>query len=427
MIGTAALVPAYLWADGRVGGFPVLPIHLITLLWTYSLQLIAGHPEIYWYDAEEISYSAGCVVMYAATATAVWLFIANRAVSPVKRRYVIPERRGFTIFALSLAAGAGFSVLALEPIIVLAPGTFGIVRATVLALASIATFILALQLGQGALSPHQRAIFLTIALFYLVVQLATLFLIGSIIVAASLLIGFTIGRHKVPWMTIAVAVLLFGFLHSGKSEMRDRYWHSDHPGVRIWELPQFFAEWIDAGVAEIRDAGDGYDSQPIHERVSLMHLLLLAQRSAPDVVPFLAGETYRIIPRLLVPRVFAPDKPDSHQGTAMLNLHFGLQTIDGVQNTTIGWGLLNEGYANFGIAGVAGVGVVLGLIFGLAGRLTVGAPVMSLATMVGVTFCAVALQSEFTMAVFATVLFQSLIVISVLLPLMELRRVVSVD
>src|SRR4029079_13126722 len=53
-IATAALFPAYLWADGRVPGLPVLPLHVLTLLWTYALPLVAGHPEIASYDDEDI-------------------------------------------------------------------------------------------------------------------------------------------------------------------------------------------------------------------------------------------------------------------------------------------------------------------------------------------------------------------------------------
>jgi hypothetical protein len=136
----------------------------------------------------------------------------------------------------------------------------------------------------------------------------------------------------------------------------------------------------------------------------------------------LGGATYTIIPRLLVPRLFDPDKPDSHQGTSMLNVQFGLQSEEDTQGTTIGWGLLNEAYGNFGIAGVALIGGVLGLLFAFVGRLTAGAPVMSLENMIGVTFAAISIQSEFTMAIFATVLFQSLVVLVLVVPFLEKRR-----
>ena len=46
---------------------------------------------------------------------------------------------------------------------------------------------------------------------------------------------------------------------------------------------------------------------------------------------------------------------------------------------------------------------------------------MSLSGMVGITFCAIAIQSEFTMAVFATVVFQSMVVLTLVIPLLEQR------
>jgi len=422
-IATMALLPGYLWADGRVRGLPILPIHILTLLWTYALPLVAGHPEIPLYDPEEIGSATACVLLYAILASAVWAVIS---VIPAPKRFrfrVLPMDRGFVFFTLAIFAGGVFTALAIDQLIELDPGVYGIVRSIALTLATIATFMLSIRLGRGELSIRQRTLFLLAMLFFVVVQLATLYLVASIVTLASALIGFTIGSRRVPWVTVVLALLIFGFLHNGKYAMRERYWsEGQETAAKTWQIPGFFAEWIADGVRALGTGREGLGDVPIFQRVSLMHLLLLEQRSTPVAVPFLAGETYAIIPRLLMPRIFDPDKPDSHQGTAMLNMQFGLQNAEDVQGTTIGWGQLNEGYANFGLAGVAGVAVFLGLLFGFVGRLTAGAPVMSLESMIGVTFCAVALQTEFTMAVFATVLFQSMVVLALIVPFLELRR-----
>ena len=146
-----------------------------------------------------------------------------------------------------------------------------------------------------------------------------------------------------------------------------------------------------------------------------------ARRSATARFLVDTGATYTIIPRLLVPRILDPDKPHSHQGTAMLNINYGLQSLEETEGTTIGWGLLNEAYANFGLAGVIAIACLLGALFGFIGRLSAGAPLMSFENMVGVTFAVIAIQAEFTMAVFATVLFQSLMVLLLVLPFLEKR------
>src|SRR5206468_2846385 len=84
-----------------------------------------------------------------------------------------------------------------------------------------------------------------------------------------------------------------------------------------------------------------------------MQLLLFVQAASPDDVPFMDGETYAILPTLLVPRILMPNKPASHEGTYLLNIHYGIQTRDDTAKTTIGFGLLNEAFANFGYIGIA--------------------------------------------------------------------------
>lgn len=417
IIATVALVPAYLWAAGQLPGLPVLPLHALTLAWTFSLPMVAGHPEISNYGPDEYAFSTMCVALYALSATAACLLVSAPRLRPREQFLVLPEGQGFAFFVFAILAGSLFIAAAVGQLISIGAGAFGVLRSAILAFASIALFVLAARWGRGSLTRTQAALFAVAVFFYLLVQLTTVFLVGAIVSVASILVGYTIGRGRVPWAFIVATVVVFSFLHGGKGEMRERYWSGDEKVLTLREVPGFFAEWIAAGAYQITSGESAM--APIHERVSLMHILLMAQRMAPRQVEFLEGETYRIIPRLLVPRLFDPDKPDSHQGTSMLNIHFGVQTPEDTESTTVGWGLLNEGYANFGVPGVIGVGVMLGLLFGAVGRLTAGAPTMSLNSMVGITLCAIAIQAEFTMAVFATVLFQSMIVLVLVRPLLK--------
>ncbi len=61
--------------------------------------------------------------------------------------------------------------------------------------------------------------------------------------------------------------------------MRVEYWSGSGDGaIAANELPGFFADWVVAGVGQISgDREDKEASQPIYERMSLMHILLLAQ------------------------------------------------------------------------------------------------------------------------------------------------------
>lgn len=421
-VSTVALFPAYLWAKGQARGLPILPLQMLTLLWTYAFPLAAGHPEIANYDHDEVLFAVMCIAVYGAVATAAWHFVATRPLRPRTQYYVLPQHRGFAFFVAAIFLGALFIAAAVGQLFAIAPGLFGILRAAILAMSAIALFVLSARMASGALSRPQVYLFLAVAAFYVTVQLTTIFLVGAIVSVASAFIGYTLGRGRVPWVAIVISVAFFGLLQSGKAEMRERYWGPFAPPVALHEAPLLLGEWMALGAQNFATSDPTYAAQPIHERVSLMHILLLAQRSAPVAVPYLNGETYAIIPRLLVPRFLDPEKPHSHQGTAILNMHFGLQTLQESETTTIGWGLLNEAYANFGIFGMAGLGALIGTLFGFAGRVASGAPIMSLESMVGVIFAAAAIQAEYTMGLLVTVLFQSLAVLLLVMPLLERRR-----
>ncbi len=423
-IVTAALLPAFIWTGGRVPGLPIVPIHTTAFLWTHALPVIAGSLEVGAYDADEIMFASLCVVIYCVLATIAWILIATR---PVKARavyYVLANDWGFTFFIVAIGIGGLLIAAMVNGWIYFAvdPGVFGLLRSSILAFASIGMFLLALRMARGEMRLAQRVAFLTVAAFFLVAQITTLYLIGAMVSLASAAIGYTIGRGRVPWAAMAAALLFFGFLHGGKGDMRDDYWANDAPTLTLAEVPAFFADWIAAGTRDLTTSAGETGSSPIYDRLDLMHLLLLVQRRSPDAVPYLGGETYRFIPRLLIPRIFDPDKPPSNLGTSMLSVRYRIQSDEDTESTSVAWGLTNEAYANFGLAGVAGLGILIGLLFGFFGRLTAGAPVMSIESMAGVTVAALAIQSEFTMGVFVTVLFQSLVVLLLLVPFLDKRR-----
>jgi hypothetical protein len=90
---------------------------------------------------------------------------------------------------------------------------------------------------------------------------------------------------------------------------------------------------------------------------------------------------------VLVPRFIDANKPASQVGMDLLNVRYGLLTVEGASVTAIGWGLIPEAYANFGYPGVLGMGLVVGLLCGgltwwSANREVVSVPtLMSISTM----------------------------------------------
>ena len=126
-------------------------------------------------------------------------------------------------------------------------------------------------------------------------------------------------------------------------------------------------------------------------------------------MPFMYGDTYVIVPELLIPRIFYPDKPISHEGTSRLNIHYGFQTREQTETTTLGFGLLNESYANFGLIGMALLAVTMGAYYGWVERWAAAVPLLSLRGLFAITVVSFSFQTEFAAGVYAAALSQSLV------------------
>jgi hypothetical protein len=421
IIALAALLPGYLWAKGRSSGLPIFPLHTFMLIWPFALPLVAGHPLIKVYNEDEILFSALSVVLYALSATAVWYLVTRRGYKVRKAYYVIPEKHGYKFFISSLVLGSVFIQLLLGGVITLDPGVFAIVRSIILSFMVIAMFVLAYQMGRREISRFQTMAFIVAALYNLIVQCATLYLVGAMASTVIALVGYAVGRQCVPWKSLLIAIMVFGLLQAGKQEIRERYSFWNPRPITLIEIPDLLMDWIGAGVSEFINVKDKSSSSPIYERVSLIHILLFVERATPRDIPYLDGATYEIIPSVLIPRFFNPDKMSPHTAGKILNIHYGIQTEKGTTRTAIGWGILNEAYANFGLMGIISVACFIGFIFGLVGRWTAGAPLLSLENLVGITFIMNAIQMEETMAVMASVLFQSLVILILVFPLLVKR------
>ena len=145
---------------------------------------------------------------------------------------------------------------------------------------------------------------------------------------------------------------------------------------------------------------------------------------APERTPFVEGASYKHIPELLVPRLFHPTKPEAHEGTILLNIHFGLQTLDSVATATIGWGLFNESYANFGFIGCAFFLIGMGVVLALVERWSAGLPLLSFRALFTVLLLNVLVTADASAGVFIAALMQGTVVlIAASVVLMNTRRV----
>jgi hypothetical protein len=152
----------------------------------------------------------------------------------------------------------------------------------------------------------------------------------------------------------------------GKEAMREIYWDQ---GIPLPSNPVVLAqEWTIASLAVIQ-AGDGSSKKNlVTERFNNLQNLLYVQKALRAGAPTLDGGSLTVIPEVLLPRIFNPNKVRSHEGQVLLNLHFGRQRSRAyTEHTYVAWGFLAEGVGNFG--STAGP-MLMGLVTGVLLRIT---------------------------------------------------------
>lgn len=414
LIAAAALLPAYLWCSGKVKGVPIFPVYALTFLWTYALPLASNHPRVILYSAEAHLTVALTVAGFLFLGTAVWFKASHYALRTRKTLRTLDGRAGETFFFFVLALNNLFIMASIGGWLNIEAGIFSLIRAVLFGLSSLATFILMYQWGKGELSPSKVVLLIVLLLTALFINVTSLLLVGALSTVLLAGVAFVLGRGRIPWIPLLLLLLCLVSLHYGKKAMRDKYWRNGEPQVAVqpWQYPARMVEWVSYSVEyllrpERPDEVDPSAPQSFAERASLIHLLLLAQEKSPQDVPYLMGTTYAVIPQLLVPRLLLPDKDASHEGTYLLSIQYGLQTREDTQQTTIGWGLLNEAYGNFGLAGCVMLAILLGWTYGQVARWSFQAPVLSARFLFAVLVLSVAFQTEFSASVYVTALFQS--------------------
>jgi hypothetical protein len=412
-----ALLPAGLWCYRRSHGAPLYPIFTAGTLATFALPLISHHPLVIDYTPRERLLAALTVAAANLAGTVPWYFLTRQP--PTPRLPCLRMRRMFgdALFAAILFTATAFNLAQMRLLDTLDAPVLSILRAIVIALSNLAIYILAYRWGRRALTPLRRA---GCAMLFVAVMVSTLpsaLMVGALSYGLMALIGFSLGRGRLPWMTLAALAGVALFLQGGKEALRDKYWYGANAvPLALGDYPALLSDWIrfsfdrlgenPTPVAASAPVTSGGESQSLLQRASLLQLFLRIQQMSPDPVPYLHGRTYAIIPGLLVPRAFNGQKARTHLGTYMLAIHYELQTTDDTLTTTIGFGLINEAMANFGYPGCAGLGVALGIFYGTIARWSAGYPLHSLRYLFAILVLSVSFQNEFSAGVYVTTLFQ---------------------
>jgi len=409
MVATTAFIATFIWARGWVLGMPILPIFSLASLVYYGFPFVTGHPVVSEYDAAEKLAAAGTVSISLFVTTLVWALIGRPASRQVRIVRQIEPGIANRILLYCLAGACLYQMNALFWFINVPSEAWGVMRAVLHTLGLVAAFALANQLGAGLLERTATYLFGAMLMLFIALNTLTFYLYTAIEIGIIALLGYFLGGGRPPWKVIALACVVFAILHAGKGEMRVRYWDDGaDAAAEAVSSGARLVQWFEFGVENlIRPPEANEDSSTLVQRASLIQMILKARTETPDEVPFLGGTTYLPIPFLLVPRIVWPDRPNAQETLIQLNVHYGLLTRESSELTSIGWGMIAEAYANFGMAGCLGLGLLLGIMLGVTQRVCGRYPVLSARGLSGLIILTAMLRIEAPMALFLSSLLQS--------------------
>lgn len=382
LVVSAALLPTLLWLRGGGRGIPVLAVFAAMHLVTFAFPMVSGRVDLATYSDAELVRAAVSIALFLGGACLVGEWFAGR---PQRRSETVQRslssRQIRTFMFLGLALGLAYHLAVAEDVLWRLGAAVGPTRAVSLTAFTVAAYFLGVVRAGGYL--RGAANFAAFAALGAVILLSasSLFLVGAVSFAGAAFLGYVLTSRRVPWATLAVFFVLLSVLQNGKETMRQKYWdrHSGSGEVASpTQVPGRLLEWFRAGLG---GTGGGSEAPSVLTRASLLQMLLLAQNLTPEHIDYLRGESYAQLPAMLVPRLLSEKKLASQAGMDLLNRRYGLVSFEGAVETAISWGLIAEGWANFGNAGVLGVGAVVGLFCGLLMRWSTGAPAVSRATL----------------------------------------------
>ena len=413
---------------------------IIQNLLIYGVPIAVGHEIITTYPPDFVTSAGIEVLIFDVTLVLGWkigmeIFRPAPPVSHVPQQFNKAGIKGWARagFGLIICATA-FQVLQglgiADGLFALLPnGANSVIFALVSVVSACGFFLVSMMIGCNEATFFEKVVFWSLIVANGMISASGFILAGAAANLITVAIGLFWSSGRVPWRYLAVAMATLSFLNTGKTTMRERYWGNDYePAAQITlvQLPAYYAEWtqvsFDAVLENNRSSSQNSDgtvtqankNQTLLDRIdNLQNLLFVIDAIDIGHVKTLHGATYALIPPLLVPRVFWPDKPRSHEGQVLLNVHFGRQDLDSTFATYIAWGLLPEAYGNFGAySGSIILGAFLGLLFAWIENFTSKKLVMSVEGFLSLSLLMNLMNSfEMVASVLVTSTFQSFVII----------------
>lgn len=418
-------------------GLPLMPLFVVQNLLAFGLPIASAHEIIFKYPESFLTQAGLEVFIFSLTLALCWRLGMEMFRSPPTACYALQgfEKRGMAkISRLGfwlVAGGTGYQLLQAANLAdwllnLLPNGSASILNTVLAAVSMCGFFLLGILVGARELGSAQTGIFWALLTLNCLLAAASFLLSSAGITLGSVFIGLLWSSGRIPWRFTLVVVAALAFFNLGKFEMRGRYWFSEdeRPNLTLADMPRTYVEWAEASTdllignpvestrlnqKEDEESGGG---QRLIDRINnLQNLLFVMDATETLHISTLDGATYAIIPKLLIPRILWPEKPRTHEGQVMLNVHFGRQDVNASFSSYIAWGLLAEAYGNFGAYfGSLFLGVALGFFCAWVENFTARKLVLSLEGFLSFSlFVGVANSFEMVASVLVTSVFQSFI------------------
>jgi hypothetical protein len=439
LIGLGTWITLWGWSSGGIG-LPLVPMIAVQNLFIYGGPIVNSHENILNYRPEFVLKAGTEVLLFDVLMVVGWrvgmqLFRPSPPISHTFHEFNRAGIKGWIKIGFTLILSALFvqvlqGLNLLDAVYsVLPSGADSIINALLSVASACGFFLVSMVVGSREISPVERIAFWLLLFVTALISAASLQLAGAAAYLISVTVGLFWSNGRLPWRYLTVAMLSLAFLNLGKTGMRARYWSDEEQrdsNVSMTQLPQRFQDWVqfssDALVAnrEINKASptgaseESQRNQTLLDRIdNLQNMLFVIDAVEVGHIKPLGGATYTLIPPLLVPRILWPNKPRSHEGQIMLNVHFGRQDLDSTFMTYIAWGLLPEAYGNFGpYFGSISLGFALGIFFAFVENVTAKKLVISMEGFLSLSLLMNLMNSfEMVASVLVTSIFQSYIVI----------------
>lgn len=408
-----ATFPAMSWARRGDEHFPIFEVFLLTFIPFYGVSMLAGHPEMLGFGEESTGAGALAVLIFQGGMLAAFYGISPPAVrTPLLIMPLLPE--SFLRYAQT-GLWLNTAFIHINGSTNWIPNDLRLpLRATFFGLGTIALYVEMRRWGAGRLGAGAKfsvSLALGVQCILLIRELYLIVSVSLLLVAA---LAYVSSSRRIPWLPILILLPALGLLHSGKAAMRAMYWEGGQAMPGLADLPGFFYEWAEAGVASRGSSelpGSTSLTGRLFERASLFHMLCFVIDRTPEKEPFLSGESYVHILSQLIPSFLWPGKPSSMRSNVLLAVHYKLVPDDGSARVSIAFGMIAESFANFGYWGCAIMGAILGLFYRLVTSAATGAPQFSATGLLSILLGAWSFQSEQIFATWFVSLLQAISVV----------------